>query len=271
MLVGLLSDAGCVRDVNEDSVRVVRPADAQALARRGLLAVVCDGMGGHAAGETASRLAADVVARCYADRRRRSRRRARPRGAARQPHRVRRGPARQAAHRNGHHLHRRRAARRARLVRARRRLALLPAARRPALPHDRGPLGGDAAGARPVALARRGAAASGSQRRLTRHRQPPACDRLGVAAAVRRPAGRSPAPQLRRTPRPARGSRTVRGGRCRSAATGLSPAGGAGARARGARQRLGDRAGDAGTRTPPRVAGPTRDVPALLPSAESAG
>ncbi len=66
MLVGLASDTGCVRDANEDSVRVVRPAGADALARRGLLAVVCDGMGGHAAGETASRLAADVVASQYA-------------------------------------------------------------------------------------------------------------------------------------------------------------------------------------------------------------
>lgn len=66
MLIGIATDTGCVREGNEDSVRVVRPAGVDALARRGLLAVVCDGMGGHAAGETASRLAADVVSRLYA-------------------------------------------------------------------------------------------------------------------------------------------------------------------------------------------------------------
>ncbi len=66
LLIGIASDVGCVREGNEDSVRVVRPAGADALARRGLLAVVCDGMGGHAAGELASRLAADAVASHYA-------------------------------------------------------------------------------------------------------------------------------------------------------------------------------------------------------------
>ena len=67
LVVGLLSDVGCVREVNEDSVRVVRPTGTAALGQRGLLAVVCDGMGGHAAGETASGMAVEVVARCYAN------------------------------------------------------------------------------------------------------------------------------------------------------------------------------------------------------------
>jgi protein phosphatase len=51
-----------VRDVNEDSIRVVRPTDPNELARRGILVVIADGMGGHNAGEIASRLAVEVVA-----------------------------------------------------------------------------------------------------------------------------------------------------------------------------------------------------------------
>jgi protein phosphatase len=59
--IGLASDVGCVRTVNEDAVRVVRDLDSPTPA--GVLAVVCDGMGGHAAGEVASALACDVIAR----------------------------------------------------------------------------------------------------------------------------------------------------------------------------------------------------------------
>jgi serine/threonine protein phosphatase PrpC len=57
-----LTDVGCVRDGNEDSFRIVRPLDDR---KDPLLAMVCDGMGGHAAGETASRLATDVIAASY--------------------------------------------------------------------------------------------------------------------------------------------------------------------------------------------------------------
>ena len=48
---GSRTDVGCVRDHNEDSLVVAPP-----------LYVVCDGMGGHAAGEVASEIAVDVVA-----------------------------------------------------------------------------------------------------------------------------------------------------------------------------------------------------------------
>jgi serine/threonine protein phosphatase PrpC/predicted Ser/Thr protein kinase len=63
VVIGTATDTGCVREGNEDSIRVVRPPDE---IKDGLLAVVCDGMGGHAAGETASRLAVEVVVAGYA-------------------------------------------------------------------------------------------------------------------------------------------------------------------------------------------------------------
>ncbi len=59
------TDVGCVREVNEDSGRLVRPADPALLASKGTLLVVADGMGGHSAGEVASQMAADVVCRLY--------------------------------------------------------------------------------------------------------------------------------------------------------------------------------------------------------------
>ena len=59
------TDKGCVREINEDSGRMVRPADPALLASKGTLVVVADGMGGHSAGEVASQMAADVVSRVY--------------------------------------------------------------------------------------------------------------------------------------------------------------------------------------------------------------
>ncbi|HEX8291913.1 MAG TPA: Stp1/IreP family PP2C-type Ser/Thr phosphatase [Pyrinomonadaceae bacterium] len=59
------TDKGCVREINEDSGRMVRPADPAQLAEKGTLVVVADGMGGHSAGEVASQMAADVVSRVY--------------------------------------------------------------------------------------------------------------------------------------------------------------------------------------------------------------
>lgn len=49
---GSRTDVGCVRDHNEDSLAVEPP-----------LYVVCDGMGGHAAGEVASEIAVDVISK----------------------------------------------------------------------------------------------------------------------------------------------------------------------------------------------------------------
>lgn len=62
---GVATDPGCVRELNEDMVRVIRPTSADELARRGVLAVVCDGMGGHEAGEIASRLATETIIRRF--------------------------------------------------------------------------------------------------------------------------------------------------------------------------------------------------------------
>jgi len=65
--IGMLSDAGSVREINEDNIRVVRPLDSDELSKRGVLLVVADGMGGHNAGEIASQLAVQVVVRHHAD------------------------------------------------------------------------------------------------------------------------------------------------------------------------------------------------------------
>ena len=61
------TDTGLVRTLNEDTVAWVKPQDASAATPRGSLALVADGMGGHAAGEVASALAADVIRRLYYD------------------------------------------------------------------------------------------------------------------------------------------------------------------------------------------------------------
>jgi protein phosphatase len=63
----LLSDVGCARELNEDSGRYVQPGDAELLGEKGSLLVVCDGMGGHSAGEVASNMAVDVITRVYYD------------------------------------------------------------------------------------------------------------------------------------------------------------------------------------------------------------
>jgi serine/threonine protein phosphatase PrpC len=56
-----LSDVGLCRTTNEDAVRLTRVAFDDGT--RGLLAIVADGMGGHLAGDVASRLAVDTVER----------------------------------------------------------------------------------------------------------------------------------------------------------------------------------------------------------------
>jgi len=59
------SDVGCVRAVNEDSGIVVVPHDPSVLVRRGVLIVVADGMGGHSAGEVASRLVIETMSKRF--------------------------------------------------------------------------------------------------------------------------------------------------------------------------------------------------------------
>lgn len=54
------TDVGQRRTINEDCIRHVAHSDRDALL------LVADGMGGHAAGEVASRMAVDCVADCYA-------------------------------------------------------------------------------------------------------------------------------------------------------------------------------------------------------------
>ena len=56
------SDVGCVRKVNEDSARLVS-SGGDASESGGWLAVVADGMGGHSAGDVASRIAVDTISR----------------------------------------------------------------------------------------------------------------------------------------------------------------------------------------------------------------
>jgi serine/threonine protein phosphatase PrpC len=54
--------------LNEDVAVYVLPDPGEPFARNGALALVADGMGGHAAGEVASRLAADIIRGIYYDR-----------------------------------------------------------------------------------------------------------------------------------------------------------------------------------------------------------
>ncbi len=63
--VAIRSDRGVQRPHNEDQGRSVHPRDPETLSAKGLLVLVADGMGGHAAGEVASAAAADVIARVY--------------------------------------------------------------------------------------------------------------------------------------------------------------------------------------------------------------
>ena len=61
----MLTDAGCHRAHNEDNILYVKPGEASLLKKKGVLAIVADGMGGHQAGEVASRIAIEAISNCY--------------------------------------------------------------------------------------------------------------------------------------------------------------------------------------------------------------
>jgi PPM family protein phosphatase len=61
----VLTDLGCIRTNNEDSARFIRSSSPNVRRQKGFLAIVADGMGGHAAGEVASKMAVETVAQSY--------------------------------------------------------------------------------------------------------------------------------------------------------------------------------------------------------------
>lgn len=63
--VVVLSDLGNIRTNNEDVGMFFRIADEAILREKGYLLLVADGMGGHQAGEVASRLAAETISQEY--------------------------------------------------------------------------------------------------------------------------------------------------------------------------------------------------------------
>jgi protein phosphatase len=62
-----VSDVGCQRQNNEDCYAYWEPASDLEYARKGRLAIVADGMGGHEGGQEASSIAVDTIRQIYAE------------------------------------------------------------------------------------------------------------------------------------------------------------------------------------------------------------
>ncbi|HET7206110.1 MAG TPA: PP2C family serine/threonine-protein phosphatase [Terriglobales bacterium] len=62
-----LSDIGCQRERNEDASGYWQPGSRDELSRKGVLAVIADGMGGYQGGQEASSLAVKTVCQAYAE------------------------------------------------------------------------------------------------------------------------------------------------------------------------------------------------------------
>jgi PPM family protein phosphatase len=64
--MGFRTEVGRIREHNEDSLKWFEPDEGSpAFEQKGWFFVVADGMGGHAAGEVASKIAVDVAVHCY--------------------------------------------------------------------------------------------------------------------------------------------------------------------------------------------------------------
>lgn len=59
------TDAGSVRETNEDNGRHINPFSPETQNRRGTLTIVADGMGGHSSGEVASEMAVELISHFY--------------------------------------------------------------------------------------------------------------------------------------------------------------------------------------------------------------
>jgi len=63
--LGSISDVGCVRQNNEDSYCYAEPESEEEFQKKGRLAMVADGMGGHEGGQFASKIAVDTLRDTY--------------------------------------------------------------------------------------------------------------------------------------------------------------------------------------------------------------